>query len=145
MRDAACPARTHARARNGHERADASELSPYSMDAWFGAWRGIRGLAVPEVRKERPEALRCWKTTGRADPAGPCYRCRGPDSADPPPLARGQRSRAAPRVADGARRHCDADGDGRSVGSALQRTAVLSVAHASGLWRRLMDFNRRCT
>jgi hypothetical protein len=62
--------------------------------AWYG------GLAVPEVRKERPEAHRCWKTTGRADPAGPCYRCRGPDSADPPPLARG--SRAAPRVADGA-------------------------------------------
>lgn len=37
--------RTHARARNGHERADASELSPYSMDdAWFGAWRGTGGL-----------------------------------------------------------------------------------------------------
>jgi hypothetical protein len=109
------------RTRTGHEcsrgRAYASESRCRRMDAWLarvaiGAGRGRAVPAAREGREEVAEAHRCWKTTGRVDPAGPAEprAVAGADRAvrcaDPPPLGRGPGAPAwpAPHVAGGARR-----------------------------------------
>lgn len=82
-----------------------------------GAARGASLLENDRTRGSR-RAVLSLPRTGQCGSAPACQRVPGG-------AARRRRGRAG-------RRHCDADGDGRSVGSALQRTAVLSVADASG-------------